>query len=82
MKNSELFPREIKTSSDIRERIGIYRTMRRSSDSRAISKGVKEPDIDIVYRWSTKHTTGGKGPSKKLRIGYSDQELVLEECFR
>ena len=80
MKSPHLFPQEIKSSSDIRERIHLYRSFRRSSDSRAIARGVKEADIDTVHRWSTEYTAKGRATSQKLRIAYSDPSL-LRECF-
>ena len=74
------FPKDIRSVDDIQTHINIYRSLRRSSNSRAISKGVKKTDIDIVERWRNEDGSKGKAPSEAMHIGYAEQEL-LNECF-
>lgn len=76
----ELFPKDISSKVDIRSSINIYRTLRRSSNSQAISMGVKKEDIDIVERWRNVQVSQGKAPGEAMHIGYAEQEL-LNRCF-
>ena len=80
LEKPDLFPRDISSSVDIRSSINIYRTLRRSSNSQAISMGVKKEDIEIVERWRNLHTSKGKEPGEALHVGYAEQEL-LNKCF-
>ena len=79
-KDPHLFPKDIVSVEDISEKINIYRSLRRSSDSQAIKAGVSETDISIVARWKRKHASKGKAPSEAMHITYAEQEL-LNECF-
>ena len=75
-----LFPMPIQSLEDIRERVQIDRTPRRSSNSRATSKKVSSDDRDVVNRWSKKERAKGKNHAEKMSLWYADQEL-LDECF-
>ena len=46
-----LFPPEIKTILDIKERYHSSRTWRRTDDTRAIEMNVRDKYIDVVNRW-------------------------------
>ena len=81
IKDPHLFPKDIVSIEDISEKINIYRSLRRSSDSQAIKAGVSEADISIVARWKKKQASKGKAPSEAMHINYADQEL-LNECFK
>ena len=74
------FPKDIRSVKDIKTHINIYRSLRRSSNSRAISEGVMKTDIDIVERWRNEQASKGQAPSEAMHIGYADQEL-LNKCF-
>ena len=76
----DLFPKDVTSSEDIRIKINIYRSLRRSSDSQAIRQGVSNDDISIVARWKKKHAAKGKAAAEVMHINYADQEL-LNECF-
>ena len=80
-KDPELFPKDITTVDDIQEKINIYRSLRRSSDSQAIKAGVKEADISVIARWRKKQASRGKAPSEAMHLNYAEQEL-LNKCFR
>ena len=69
-KKSELFPKVISSMGDIKL----------SSNSQAISMGVKKEDIDIVERWRNVQLSQGKAPGKTMHIEYAGQEL-LNRCF-
>ena len=47
-----LFPFGITSADDVRLHYGVYRSFCRGSDSRAISQGVSELDIQVINRWS------------------------------
>ena len=81
LEKPDLFPKDICSIVDIRSSINIYRTLRRSSNSQAISKGVSKEDIDIVERWRNVESSKGKAPGEALHIGYAQQEL-LNSCFK
>ena len=77
----ELFPFGIQTVEDIRLKYGIYRSFRRGSDSRALSKNVSTLDIQVVNRWSKKERAKGDKITERMELHYADQNL-LDECFR
>ena len=81
IKDPHLFPKDIVSIEDISEKINIYRSLRRSSDSQAIKAGVSETDISIVSRWKRKQASKDKAPSDAMHINYAKQEL-LNECFK
>ena len=78
IKDPHLFPKDIVL---VTEKINIYQSLRRSSDSQAIKAGVSETDISIVARWKKKQASKGKAPSGAMHINYAEQEL-LNECFK
>ena len=77
----ELFPFGVQTVEDIRLKYGIYRSFRRGSDSRALSKNVSTLDIQVVNRWSKKERAKGDKITERMELHYADQNL-LDECFR
>ena len=79
--DSDDFPNAISSIEDIRSLINIYRTMRRTSNSRALAKKVGESDIKIIQRWRNLQTSRGKAPGEEMQVHYAEQEL-LNECFR
>ena len=76
-----LFPFGIQCLEDIRLRYGIYRSLRRGSDSRAVSQNVSTLDIQVVNRWSKKERAKGDKISERMELHYADQTL-LDDCFR
>ena len=76
----DLFPKSITSVKDIRTKIQLYRTMRRSSDSQALRKGVTESDVKLVNRWSSSETSGTA--SSILYINYSQQDLLNDIFVR
>ena len=76
-----LFPFGIQCVEDIRLRYGIYRSLRRGSDSRAVSQNVSTLDIQVVNRWSKKDCAKGDKISERMELHYADQNL-LDDCFR
>ena len=79
--DTSLFPKDIRTSEDIREKIKINRSGRRSAESRAVDKGLKEMDYKVVNRWPSDYNAKGKSANHPLTLSYTDQARV-SGCFR
>jgi hypothetical protein len=62
----ELFPTHILTVQMIRERYQVFRTYRKSSDSRALAMGVSPNDVDVVKRWQAVEAAKGTRTSGAL----------------
>ena len=80
LEDPDLFPKSITCVEDIRTKIQLFRSMRRSSDSQALQKGVSQTDISIVNRWTSSTTTGTA--LSHLYIDYSQQDLLNDICIR
>ena len=76
----DLFPKSITSVEDVRTKIQLFRSMRRSSDSQALRKGVSESDVSLINRWSSSATTGTA--SSHLYINYSQQDLLNDIYVR
>jgi hypothetical protein len=74
------FPKAITELDDIRSRIQMNRSSRRSSESQATRKRVSKEDKDVVNRWSNEVRAKGKAVCEALALAYADQAL-LDECF-
>ena len=76
-RSSELFPSDIRSPEAIRDKYSVFRTFRRSSDTRAIECGVRENDINVVNRWKAKEAAGtGKPTHASMAHYYSDLSLL------
>ena len=78
----DLFPPVIKELKDVREKYHIYRSLRRSSDSRALEKKVTSTDIDIVNRWIEVERAKGGRPARGMKHHYADVTLLLQPFLR
>lgn len=77
-----LFPPSIQDKDDISDHYQVYRTLRRSSDTRALEQEVRESDIDIVNRWQTVEKAKGNRPTLQMKYHYAQVELLLEPFLR
>jgi hypothetical protein len=59
------------------ERIGVYCTLWRSSDTRALKQKVAPSDIDVVNRWKALEQANGNRPNHPKRQHYAKLELLL-----
>ena len=75
--NNDLFPFKIQSLEDVRSKYHIYRSPRRTSDTRALEENVSGTDIDIVNRWKVVEKAGGKKPAHELKHYYADVTLLL-----
>ena len=74
-----LFPPNICTSEDVRKNYAAFRTLRRTSDTRALEKGVNSNDIDIVNRWQSVESKKRRGgPQAVMRHRYAQFEELRE----
>jgi hypothetical protein len=78
----DLFPPSIGSKDMLRERVQVYRTLRRTSDTRAIEKKVGQTDIDVVNRWKSVERADGNRPNRPMRQHYAELELLLDPFLR
>ena len=78
---TSFFPIAVTDKTKISELIQVYRSCRRTSESRVTAIGVKKDNKKIVNMWSREFMTKGKKALQPLRVSYTDQNL-LDECFR
>ena len=82
-KDETLFDADIKTRADIEKWFSVFRSIRRTSDSKALAEGVSADDIDAVNRWSLKERAKGrKVTGRKLRHYYADMPRLLTAHVR
>jgi hypothetical protein len=72
-----LFPPTIESVDELRKRYQVFRSFRRSSDTRALERRVAETDIDIVNRWATVKKAKGRRPGFAMRNYYADITLLI-----
>ena len=60
----------------------VFRTLRKSSDSRALDMGVGQSDIDTVNRWSKVEKAGARRPRLEMRQHYAQPELLVKPFLR
>ena len=77
IESRSLFPPNIPSKDRIREYYHCYRTFRRTSDTRAIEKGVAQTDIDIVNKWQKIEKAKGRRPKEPMRRHYAQTELLI-----
>lgn len=78
----KLFPPSVKAKEDISDAYQVYRSIRRSSDSRALEQKVSESDIDIVNRWQKVEKAQGSRPTLQMKYHYASVEILLEPFLR
>ena len=80
--DSHLFPKVVDEPEKIKDLIGIDRTMRRTSNSRATSVRVAIEDREVVERWSERmQQSQGQRTRQPLRLYYTEHE-ELNDNFR
>jgi hypothetical protein len=78
----ELFPPSIPDKGTLRQRVQVYRTLRRTSDTRALNQKISASDIDVVNRWKAVERADGNRPHRPMRQHYAELELLLEPFLR
>lgn len=77
-----LFPKDIKTVSDIEEKYKCFRSFRRGSDTRAMDKRVNILDNECVNRWRANEKAGNRVPSMPMHHRYADLSMLLGPFLR
>jgi hypothetical protein len=80
--NPESFPLSITDKDDISRNYQVFRTFRRSSDTRALEQQVSGNDIDIVNRWHRVEEAKGGRPTFQMKEHYAQVELLLKPFIR
>ena len=81
MKKS-LFPPTIESGDELRKRYQVFRSFRRSSDTRALEQRVATTDIDTINRWATFEKAKGRRPGLAMRNYYADITLLILPFLR
>lgn len=76
------FPPDIKNHDDIRKHYQCFRTFRRTSDSYAKEKNVRDSDVVVVNRWKTVEKAAGKRPSRPMQQHYLQYETLVDPFLR
>ena len=78
-----MFEKGIKSRKDLGIKFNVYRSLRRSSNTRAIEVKVAQSDIDVVNRWAQEERAGFKKASlKTMSQHYSDVKIMLGPVLR
>ena len=77
-----MFLLTITNRDEIAEHYQVFRSLRRSSDSRALEQRVKDSDIDIVNRWQKIEKAQGSRPTFQMKYHYAEVALLLEPFLR
>jgi hypothetical protein len=76
-----LFPPDMERD-EITSSFQVFRTLRKTSDSRAIDEGVDRTDIDTVNRWRRVEGSGGRRPAMEMIMHYADLRVILKPFLR
>jgi hypothetical protein len=80
--NPRLFPISVTSREDISGNYQVFRTYRRSSDTRALEQQISATDIDIVNRWHKMEQAKGSRPAFQMKEHYAQAELLLQPFLR
>jgi hypothetical protein len=72
----ELFPASLTDKETLRQQYQAFRTLRRTSDTRALELGVAQPDIDLVNHWKTVEKADSR-PNRPMRQWYAEFGLLI-----
>jgi hypothetical protein len=78
----ELFPTSIPNKETLQEKIHVYLTLQRTSDTQALKQKVGQSDINIVNPWKALKRADGNRPNHPMRQHYAKLELLLGTFLR
>ena len=78
----ELFPPTITNQDMLCQKYQAFRTLQRTSDTRALEVKVAQPDIDLVNRWKSVEKADGSRPARPMRQWYAEFSLLLAPFLR
>jgi hypothetical protein len=70
----DLFPPDIQTPEDIKAKIQSFRSLRHSSNDRAVNKAIAKIHVDTVNRWAQQERAGAKKANLALNQYYAQIE--------
>jgi hypothetical protein len=74
-----LFLANIKNAGDVETWYNVFRSLRRGSNSRALSQGISDTCTSVINRWHLKEKAKGKMPSfTNMPQYYADINLLTE----
>ena len=76
------YPELIRTSIDIHEKYGVFRSFRSGSNSEAQNRGVSEADIERNNRWKKVDRAGSRKVKLHMRDLYTDVLVALDSFLR
>ena len=80
--NPTLFPLSIDNEEKIHSNYQSFRTLRRTSTTRAVEKNVSISDINVVNKWATKEAAFGKKPKSSMHEHYAQFDLLINPFLR
>jgi hypothetical protein len=79
----ELFPTTLRTNKDeLGNAYQVYRTLRRSPDTRAIEQNVSKVDIETINRWHGTERAAGNRPNRAMYQHYAQVDLLIKPYIR
>jgi hypothetical protein len=78
----ELFTKHVLDKELLRKSYQVFRTFRRTSDTRALEMGVSKDDIDVVNRWKSVECAKGTRPNRPMRHHYAELSLLVKPFLR
>jgi hypothetical protein len=78
----DLFAVDIQSPADLNDKYHVYRSFRRGSESRAVSREVSASDRNQVNRWRKKESATSSKMSQPIDQLYVDVTLVKEAFLR
>ena len=76
-----LYPPGVETPEEVVESYHCFRTLRRTSDTRALEEKVSGEDIDVVNKWDQKGKREKK-VNQAMKHYYAHFELILKPFLR
>lgn len=77
-----MFPPSVQSKEDIPNCYSVFRSLRRSSDTRAVEKNVSHTDIALFNRWALIEKSQGNRASLPMYQHYAQVELLIEPFKR
>jgi hypothetical protein len=78
-----MFPLSIRSGKDeIGSVYQVYRTLRRSSDTRAIEMIISRTDIETINRWHGLEQAQGGRPNRPMYQQYAQADLLIKPYVR
>jgi hypothetical protein len=77
-----LFPSSLTRKEDLSSCYQVFRTPRRSSDTRALEVNVSSSDIDTVNRWHKLEQARGNRPTFSMQHNYAQVQILVKPFVR